>query len=829
MRSFSCTLAASILLCTTLNSLRAQGLGWDYQEQARSHILDISHLEMHISFDEPAKQVMGTVLETVAILPQKNPVKEIRLDAVNMTVERVWLDEGHGRTMPLSFNQNDSAKLTVTLDRIHPDNVPFVIGVTYSAKPTKGMFFIEPDTFYTTKPEQIWTQGEGMENRNWIPMYDYPNVKATTDMFVTIRADQQALSNGHLVGKEKNKDGLVTWHWQEAKPYSTYLITLAIGDYKVVTDHWRGKPVDYWVYPEYAKDAYRLFGLTPKMIEFYSDQTRVPYVWEKYDQVALADFMYGGMENVSATSMNDYIVHDRRADIDFHNEGLIAHELAHQWFGDLVTCRSWIQIWLNESFATYFEAMFRQFNDGQAEFEEEMQGDANAGIQAEYELGKKPIIAANNYTANDYPRGAATLNMIRHILGDSGWWNSIHHYLTVHAYQPVETEDFKMAIEEATGQNLQWFFDEWLYKSGHPIYDVTYQYDDAAKQLDMTITQTQKRDTLTGTFKMPIDVELTWPDGTSKVTTILDDDSTQSFTIPSPEKPAMVIFDKGNTIIKETHIHKTPEEWIYQLAHANAAIERTHAAQALLPDSMQQSEAAFEALKNAALHDPFWAVRQHALEGLGKWGDATHSISDVLAQLGRNDPQNDVRITAVELLGKWNEYHLSKEFAEPILVAAVQNDSSYHVVGSALKSLFAYDPQKAYDLSLGFLRINSPRDAMRRYVIEVLEAQKTEASLNQLIDLIDEHNIPFWTRQEVIRAMSHQVSVDSALVYRSLWNLTNNGDNVIRGSAANALADIGNATTLQELESQAAERPKMKGTYDALLKRMRTRLGKEGK
>jgi aminopeptidase N len=650
-------------------------------------------------------------------------------------------------------------------------------------------------------------------------------VKGTTDMYVTVRANQKALSNGHLISKDKNKDGTVTWHWQENKPYSTYLITLSIGDYAVIKDSWRGKPVDYWVYPEYASQAPRLFGLTPKMIEFYSDRTRVPYAWEKYDQVALADFMYGGMENVSATSMNDYILHDACSDIDFHNQGLIAHELAHQWFGDLVTCRSWIQIWLNESFATYFEAMFGQFQDGNDAFDEEMQGDANAGIDAEYHLGKKPIIAANNYTANDYPRGAATLNMIRHILGDSGWWNSIHHYLTVHSYQPVETEDFKMGIEEATGQNLQWFFDEWLYKSGHPIYDVNYHYDDAEKQLDMTVTQTQKRDTLTGTFKMPVDVELTWPDGTSKVTTLRDDDSTQSFTIPSPEKPVMVIFDKGNSIIKEAHIHKTTEDWIYQLQHAKAAIERTHAAQALLPDSAGHSMAAFEALSNAALHDTFWAVRQHALETLGEWGNAAHPIFDVLATLSRNDPKPQVRAEAVTLLADWQKYHLTKESAEPVLLEAIHSDSSYNVVGTALNSLSYYDPDTTYVLSLPFLKINSPRDQMRRAVVHILEQTNNRTSLDQLIALINEHNIPFWTRQEIIKAIGIQVPVDSGLVYRSLWNLTNNGNNVISGAAANTLANIGNAETLHELEAQAAQRPKMKGTYEALLARMRKRLG----
>ncbi|HZK77093.1 MAG TPA: HEAT repeat domain-containing protein, partial [Candidatus Kapabacteria bacterium] len=313
--------------------------------------------------------------------------------------------------------------------------------------------------------------------------------------------------------------------------------------------------------------------------------------------------------------------------------------------------------------------------------------------------------------------------------------------------------------------------------------------------------------------------------GTSKVTTVLDDDSTQSFTFPSPEKPVMVIFDKGNTIIKEAHIHKTADEWIYQLEHAGPAIERSQAALAMLPDSVGHSEQAFDGLKNAALHDPFWAVRQHALATLGEWGDMTHSISDVLATLSRNDADPRVRAEAIDLLAQWQKYQLTKEFAEPILIAAIHSDSSYNVVGSALNSLRAYDPDTAYQLSLTFLPINSPRDAMRRDIVGILENSKTEASLHHLIELIDQHNIPFWTRQEIIKAIGSEKDVDSALVYHSLWNLTNNGDNVIRGAAANRLADIGNAGTLHQLEAQAAERPKMMGTYDALLKRMRKRLG----
>ncbi len=681
-----------------------------------------------------------------------------------------------------------------------------------------------PDTFYTERPEQIWTQGEGEDNRHWLPIYDYPNDKMTTDMFVTVRADQQALSNGKLVGKQKNKDGSVTWHWSEPHPYSTYLITLGIGHYDVVTDKWHGKDVDYWMYPGWGTEAHRIFGLTPDMIEFYSSRTGYPYAWEKYDQIPVADFTFGGMENVTATTLNDYVMFDKRSGIDFSSEGLIAHELAHQWFGDLVTCRSWIQIWLNESFATYFEAMYRQYHDGQDEFEEEMQGAQNAGIDAERTLGKKAIIAPNNYTANDYPRGAATLNMLRHILGDSGWWHSIHHYLDVHQFQPVVTEDFKMAIEEATGQNLAWFFDEWLYKSGHPMFDVTYRYDGDAKMLHLSVAQTQQRDTLTGTFKLPVDVELTFPDGTTAVQTLKIEDSSQEFDIAAPEKPVMVIFDKGNTIIKELNIHKSVDEWIYQLAHAKKAIERSQAALNLTPDNAGHSEAAFEALKTAVKSDPFWAVRLHALATLGLWGDPQHLITDPILDRAQHDPRPDVRTEAVQLLMK-NWY--PKADVEPVLASIIANDSSYSVVGNALNTMRQYDPAVAYQDALPYLKINSPRDRIRRDAITVLEHTRSHASLEELLKLVDTHNMPKMTRTNIIESISKFAEVDSALVFRSLWNLTSTGtgDNPVRGAAINRLADIGDPPTLHQLEAQEATRPDMKGTYDAALKRMRKRLG----
>lgn len=820
IRRLSLLICASALIFVFPSLSQAQFTGWDPAEQSRTHATDISHIEMRIAFDQPAKKLIGTVLHTLTVLPQRGPVDTIVFDENGLNIQKVWLEEGKGKQTSVRFD-TAANKLTMRFGKPLPIGQPLTIGIQYSGSPKKGMYFMRADTFYTQKPEQIWTQGEGEDNRYWLPTYDYPNDKTTTDMLVTVRADQKALSNGKLLGKEKNKDGSVTWHWKEEKPYSTYLIMLGVGNYEVPTDMWRGKEVQYWVYPGWSAEAHRIFGLTPRMLEFFSNATGFPYAWEKYAQIAIADFQYGGMENVSATTLNDYVMFDKRSGIDFNAEGLIAHELAHQWFGDVLTCRGWLHMWLNESFATYFEALFRQFQDGQDEFEEEMQGAANAGIGAETSMGKKPIVATSNYSVNHYPRGAATLNMMRHVLGDSAWWSSIHHYLMVHQFQPVETHDLMRAIEEATGQNLTWFFDEWIFKSGHPMFDVVYAYDDGAKQAHMWVAQTQTHDSLTGIFKIPIDVELTFPDGTTRIETVRMQDSAQSFTFASPQKPVMVIFDKGNTIIKELNFHKSAEEWIYQLTHSRMAIERSQAALNLTPDNVGRSKAVFDALLHAALEDTFWAVRQHALTSLVKFADTTHDITPALLDLATGDRRADIRAQAAELIPS----HIPAALGENILIGIIQHDSSYHVVGSALAALFLYDRAKAYDLALGYLKTSSPRDRMRQSAINIIEMTKSPEALAELIVLINQHDMPKFTRTNLIGSIAGMVSVDSGLVYRTLWNLTQNGDNGIRGNAINKLADIGSMMTLHELESQGMLRPEMKSTYDAALAKMRKRLG----
>lgn len=820
------TLSAAVLslfACLTGTSHAQSKLAWDYPEQSRTHNTDLKHIEFHIAFDQPHKEILGTVLTTLEGLPNPEPFREFVFDAMDMTIDKVWLDNGKGKQTKLQFDTTESNKLRISLDKAYPFNTPLVIGIQYHGYPKKGMYFIQPDSTNPNKPWQIWTQGEGEDNRHWYPTYDYPNDKTTTDMFVTVRGDQQALSNGKLIGKEKNKDGTVTWHYNESKPYSTYLVMLGIGEYKVVEETWHGKPVQYWVYPGWENDAKRIFGLTPKMLDFFSTKTGFEYGWEKYAQIAIADFMYGGMENVGATTLNDYVLFDKKTGVDFSSEGLIAHELAHQWFGDVITCRSWIHMWLNESFATYFEAMFRENQDGKDEFDEEMQGNQNAALGAEATLGKKPIVAANNYSANHYPRGASVLNMMRHILGDDAWWASIHHYLDKHQYQNAITEDLKISIEEATGQNLQWFFEQWLLKDGHPVFDVNYDYDNNAKVVRLQVTQLQPRDSMTGTFKMPIDIELTMPNGSKRLETIRVQDSSQNFSIVSPEKPVMVIFDKGNTTLKELHFHKTDEELRYQIVNAPLAIERSQAAQMLGATRAFATEQNRAALASAIRSEKFWATRMYELTSLGFLADSALPMhKDLVVDLALHDPRPDVRLAALEMTPRLKDHDVILNVARQ----ALANDSSYRVHLSALRIIARFDPEAGYTEAVKALNYSSPRDRVKQGALDVLAQTRLDRSLTQIINFMSAKDVMKSTRYSTIDAIAAMRDVDSARVYNTLWAITENGDPSIASTAMNKLADFGDASVLARFEQLEAQHPDKKELYEPYITRMRNRLNK---
>ena len=431
----------------------------------RERTYDVQHLKIEVRFDEPKKKVIGKVTATIS--PLRPSFDSFWIDAMEMTIKKVTLQEGKA----LSFKY-DSARLTIQLDKQYAAGNTITYTVEYECIPRKGLYFIQPNESFPSDPMQIWTQGQGEDNRFWIPCYDYPNDKSTTEIIMTVRDSYVTLSNGFLKSvKENTSEKTKTWHWVQDKPHSSYLIMLAAGDYEIYRDTYGKIPVESYHYKtDLPDDVKRTYRTTAEMVKFFSKKIGVEYPWAKYAQISVAYFIYGGMENTTATVMNDQrMVVDARAALDYSPDGLIAHELAHQWWGDYLTYIDWQNAWLNEGFATFFQQVWTQHKWGEDDYRYQRFGAIEGYIHWAKSVGRIPIVTNKpNGGQNIYGKGAEVLHMLRTILGEELFWKSIKAYAEKFALKSVETYDFKRTIEDVTGNNLYWFFDQWVHKAGYP-------------------------------------------------------------------------------------------------------------------------------------------------------------------------------------------------------------------------------------------------------------------------------------------------------------------------------------------------------------------------
>ncbi|MCA0445092.1 MAG: M1 family metallopeptidase [Bacteroidetes bacterium] len=553
--------------------------------------------------------------------------------------------------------------------------------------PRKGMYFRVPTVNTPYRRTQIWTQGEDHDNRFWFPCYDYPSDKATSELIVTVPDSLKALSNGKLIKEQKDlKTKTKTFHWKQQLPHSSYLIMLAVGNYTVVKDKAGTFPLEYWVYPDLKREGVRGFSKTPEMVKFYSDYIGVPLQWEKYAQIVIQDFMFGGMENTTATTMNDNSINlNDRELLDGTSDALVAHELAHQWWGDNVTCRDFRHLWLNESFATYFETLYTERFKTKEEFETEVYDNQYAGIQSDRSRGRRPIVHPDSYTTNLYPRGGSILHMLRFILGEDGFRNSIRYFLQKHAYQPVSTEDFQVAIEEVTGQNLYWFFGQWIYKAGYPQFAVSWDHDSKAGILMVRLRQTQTVDSLTGIFKTPFLMEVESDSG-KQLQKLWTASADTVYKISNVYGLKNVIFDKWNYLLETTACTKPESMWVHQLETAENFTE-IYDALLGLGDTVY-SDVVFSALMKVYQNHPYENARSEALNFIAF--DMNRLTLDVL-RTGLSDSSSLVRATAAKNLGDITQ----KEEAWKLSKNLFESDQSYTVQFIAMSEMVKIKPLDA--------------------------------------------------------------------------------------------------------------------------------------
>ena len=693
-------------------------------------------VEVYIYFDD--RRIEGYVTLTLSAL--KDNLMHVDLDAKDMTILKVEKDKKE-----LKYDY-DGSRLTVHLDRPLQRGKTIDIHVSYEAKPKKGLYFVLPGDTPDVKVYQVWSQGESEENSYWIPLYDYPNNKCTSEVIAHVPKGFIAVSNGELV--EKSEEGKwCVWHWKMDVPHSTYLIDLAAGDFEVVEEKMDNVKLEYYV-PRGWKDYIpRSFSRTADILKFYGDYTGVPYPYTRYAQICVDEFIFGGMENTTATILTTRTLHDEIAHMDFESEHLVAHEAAHQWFGDLVTTKDWSNIWLNESFATYFEALYTRHWKGEEEFTYEMIQNFDAYLKEYSTRYSRPIVTRvfqipiEMFDAHSYPKGAVVLHTLKNIIGEDNFKKAVKLYLERFKFNVADTEDLRKVFEEVVKKDLEWFFDQFVYNAGHPVLNVSTKWDNDSKMLTINIKQKQGDDSL-DIYKFPIEVEFQYKDGKKERKTIQLSEKSQSIYVPLKEKPEFVYIDPEFKAIKVLNLEYDVETLI-KLLKSEYVYYRVLAARTL---PKFKSRKVVDALKDALINEKFWGAAAEMATALGKI-NLTEAM-EALLEAEKSVKHPKVRRAIMSALGNYKE----EKVAEVLAKVLADDKESYYVRTNAAISLGKTKWPKAYETLMKYIDVPSHTYTITRGVLNGLGELGTEEALQTILEYTDKKK-PTYVRAGAAQAL----------------------------------------------------------------------------
>jgi len=674
----------------------------------RSRTYDLQNLLLNLTLDERQKTVSGT--STLTLRPLSAALETVTVDSSELEIRSVRQPDGS----ELAFDRNDD-ELRIHLRSPAGSSDSITVVIAFDGKPRKGLYFIGPDESYPDKPVQIWSQGEAEDSHFWFPVYDFPNDKATSEGYYTVNSDYTVISNGRLVGVEEHPSSHTkTFHWKQEVPHSTYLTSVVVGKFENYEEHAGTLPVDYYVPPGTGKDkALRSFRETPSAIQFFSEKIGVPYPYPKYSQVTVHDFVFGGMENISATTLTDRTLHDPNSEPQADSVDLVTHELAHQWFGDLLTCASWADIWLNEGFATFFADLYREHRYGEQEYRYSLNQEAAKYLEEDRQRYRRPMVTSyytdpmDLFDRSAYEKGALVLDMLRFVLGDDRFFAAINHYVKKNAAGNVTTDDFRAAVEEASGENLGWFFEEWTAKAGYPELEVGSQWDESARNLHLVVEQKQIIDEQTPLFRMPLEVEFTTPAGRSRQR-IEFSHARDEFDFALDAKPGMIRFDPDHRILGTVKFSKSVPELVHQAKNDPAVTGRIWAVQQLAKAG-NDSEIA-SALREVLAGDSFWGVKDAAARALA--GLKSDASKDALA-VGLADADARVRQASVRALGTFPNDKEAAKLAENVF----SKDTNTTVVAEAAFAVGKIHAKGAKQLLEQAVKRNSDQDIVRRYAL----------------------------------------------------------------------------------------------------------------
>lgn len=693
---------------------------------------DLVHTKLDVRFDLAHAHMPGKAW--ITLKPHFYPTDSLQLDAKGMNINTVALVKA-GKNIPLQYTYIDSAFLNIKLDKVYKNTEIYTIYIDYVSKPdeytgtegsaaikeAKGLYFINPTGEEEGKPTQIWTQGETESNSVWFPTIDKPNQKSTEEIIMTVPSKYVTLSNGKLITQKKNADGTRTDTWKMDLPHAPYLFFMGVGDYAVVKDSYKGKEVSYYVEKPYESVARKIFGLTPEMIGFYSRILGVEYVWPKYSQIVGRDYVSGAMENTTATLHQESAQQNARELVDGNKwEDVIAHELFHHWFGDLVTAESWSNLTVNESFANYSEYLWREYKHGKDAADESalteaagyMRGDNPSRNLVRYYYRDKEDM----FDAVSYNKGGRILHMLRNYVGDSAFFKSLNLYLTRNKFGTGNADKLRLAFEEITGRDLNWFFDQWYFGSGHPELDIRYDYYAAKKIASVYIEQTQKTGKV---FRLPFAVDVYNGTGKTRYNVELSHWS-DTLRFAANSKPDLINIDAQKMLLAAKKDNKSLAEYLHQYRYAGTFTDRNEALEYAIANIHEP--AALQLVKDA-VSDPYFLLRRKAI------GNLYDSVLDAatrnkIESIAVKDPNRLVRADAIDLLGSLQDNKYRALFLQGT------KDSSYTVAGASLLALLDIDEHTALSL-LSELRKDAKGNLEE--AIKVAEIfSKTDADFNDM-------------------------------------------------------------------------------------------------
>lgn len=691
---------------------------------SETHSSDIIHTKLEVKFDWEKSELIGKA--TIRVKPYFYPTSTLYLNARGMEIKSLSLKdiiykpvivkpgqkvspEDSETLVPKDVKysyKNDS--IMIDLGREYKNTETYLVTIEYIARPDllktggsnaitsdKGLYFINPKGTDENKMPQIWTQGETQSNSAWFPTIDNPTEKMTEEIFIQVDNKYTTLSNGVLVEQIKVADGTRIDHWKMDQPHAPYLVMMGIGEFSKITDEpWNGKEISYYVEKEFAPHAKAIFGNTKEMIDFYSKRLGVPYAWPKYSQIIARDYVSGAMENTTATLHGDFLYQTTRETIDgIRGEDVIAHELFHQWFGDLVTCESWSNLPLNESFATYGEYLWEEYKNGR-DAADEHHAQSRFGYFAQAQQKQVDLVRfdyedrEDMFDAFSYNKGGQVLHMLRKYVGDDAFFASLKLYLETNKFKTAEMHQLRLAFEEVTGQDLNWFFNEWFYSKGHPVLAVTKKHDASNKKIILTVKQEQDFNT-TPLYKLPVDIDI-YANGKVERKRIWIENITDTFKLDAASNPDLVNFDAERQLLAKITYDKTESEYLFMFKNAPLWGDKNEAMD-YFKGKLNSNASLLDAIIKDIPNQKWKGIRLDELKLINEVAKEKESeIKPFLINIAKNDPNTKVRAAAIKYLSENYKDKALEELYEKGL-----NEQSYAIISESFDALTKVNPEQA--------------------------------------------------------------------------------------------------------------------------------------